>query len=120
MLTDPQTVTLNSVAVTLPRTSVGENTATYTKDDGTVGLRVSHRKSKGKITTMIRLDTTDVAADPLLAGINREAKTAVWLVIDRPTVGVPISAQLDKAKGLLGALSASSYALLTKVLGGES
>jgi hypothetical protein len=124
MLADPQTVTIGGSTYTLPRTGTGENTATYTKDDGTVSLRVSHRKSNGgrekRVQTLIRLDTTDIAADPLQAGINREATVKVWLVIDRPTVGVSLTSAVDKAKGLLGALSATSYALLTKITGGES
>lgn len=120
MLSDPQSVTLNSVATSLPRVSTGENKSTYQKDDGFVKLQVSHQPNKTKVRRMVRLDTVDVAADPLLAGVNREVPFGVWLVIESPTVGLSLATQKDKVTGLLTALTASSGALLTKVLGGES
>jgi hypothetical protein len=120
MLTDPQSVTIGGTAISLPRTGVGDGTANYTKDDGNVALKVSHRKVRGRVQTLIRLDQVKVAADPLLAGVNREAKAATWLVIDRPTVGFTITEQADLVKGLNNALSASTFALLTRLLAGES
>lgn len=119
-LSDPQSVTLNSIATSLPRVSVSENASKYQKDDGFVKLTVSHQPTKSKVRHMARLDTIDVAADPLLAGVNREVPFAVYLVIESPTVGLSLATQKDKVNGLLTALTASSGALLTKVLGGES
>jgi hypothetical protein len=43
---DPQSVTINAVAQSLPRVSTGNNESTYLKDDGTVKL--SFRHSYGK------------------------------------------------------------------------
>ena len=123
-LADPMSITLNSVAVSLPKTSMVESRSVYTKDDGTVSLSVSHQDvGKGntaKKRTVIRLDTVDIAADPLVAGINREAPFEVYCVIVRPKVGITLAAQKDKVKGLLTAVTASSDAVLTKILGGES
>jgi hypothetical protein len=119
-LTDPQSVTLNSVATSLPRVSVNDFSSRYQKDDGFVKLQISHQPNKTKTRRMVRLDTIDVAADPLLAGVNREVPFAVYLVIESPTVGLSLATQKDKVNGLLTALTASSGALLTKVLGGES
>lgn len=123
-LSDPISITLNSTAVSLPKTSMVESRSSYTKDDGTVKVTVSHqdvgRNSTAKTRSVIRLDTTDVAADPLLAGVNREAPFEAYLVIVRPKVGITLAAQKDKVKGLLTLITASSDAVLTKVLGGES
>jgi len=119
-LSDPQSLTLNSVAVTLPRVSTGENKSTYQKDDGFVKLSVSHTPSRTNTRRVVRLDTTDVAADPLLAGVNREVPFSAYLVIVSPTVGLSLASQKDKVLGLTTALTASSGALLTKILGGES
>jgi hypothetical protein len=119
-LSDPQSVTLNSVATSLPRVSTGENQARYQKDDGFVKLSISHSPSKTNTRRVIRLDTTDVAADPLLAGVNREVPFGVYMVIVSPNVGLSLASQKDKVLGLTTALTASSGALLTKILGGES
>lgn len=119
-LSDPQSVTLNSVATSLPRVSTGENKSVYQKDDGFVKLTISHAPSRTSTRRVVRLDTTDVAADPLLAGVNREVPFAAYLVIVSPNVGLSLATQKDKVLGLTTALTASSGALLTKVLGGES
>lgn len=119
-LSDPQSVTLNSVATSLPRVSTGENKSTYQKDDGFVKLSVAHTPSRATTRRVVRLDTTDVAADPLLAGVNREVPFSAYLVIVSPNVGLTLAAQKDKVLGLTTALTASSGALLTKILGGES
>lgn len=119
-LSDPQSVTLNSVATSLPRVSTGENKSVYQKDDGFVKLTIQHNPSKTTTRRVIRLDTTDVAADPLLAGVNREVPFSAYLVIVAPNVGLSIASQKDKTTSLLTAVTASSGALLTKILGGES
>ncbi len=119
-LSDPQSVTLATVATSLPRVSTGEFKSIYQKDDGLVKLSISHAPSRKETRRVIRLDTTDVAADPLMAGVNREVPFAAYLVIVSPNVGLSLATQKDKVSGLLTACTASSGALLTKVLGGES
>lgn len=123
-LADPLSITLNAVAVSLPKTNMVESRSQYTKDDGTVKITASHQEVgknlNAKTRSVIRLDTVDIAADPLVAGINREAPFEAYLVIVRPKVGITLAAQKDKVKGLLTLLTASSDAVLTKILGGES
>jgi hypothetical protein len=120
-LTDPISITLNSVATSLPKTSMVESKSTYTKDDGLVKITVAHQEvGKTKTRRVIRLDTTDVAADPLLAGVNREVPFEAYLVIVAPRVGLTLAAQKDKVTSLLTYVTASSGAVLTKILGGES
>jgi len=123
-LSDPISITIGAGTHSLPKTAMVEARSTYTKDDGTVKFTVSHqdvgRGANAKIRTVARLDTVDIAADPLQAGINREAPFEVYTVIVRPKVGVTLAAQKDKVKGLIGTLTASTDAVLTKILGGES
>lgn len=64
MLADPQSVTINAVAQTLPAVARGVNTSTYRKDDQTVGLSVSHQYGKRTRRT-VRLDYSKIVADPL-------------------------------------------------------
>lgn len=121
MLADPQSVTLNSVATSLPKVAAGEFLGIYRKDDGTVQLDVAHTPSgKTKWRRKIGLNTTDISPDPFQPSLNREIPFKVYLVVEAPTAGIALAAQKDKVMGLLNSLTASSGALLTKFLGGES
>jgi hypothetical protein len=119
-LSDPQSITLNSVANSLPKVSVGDMKSTYQKDDATVKLSVQHNVGKTTTRRVVRLDTTTIAADPLLPDVNRVVPFAAYLVVVSPNVGMSLATQKDAVKGLITQLTASSDAVLTKVLGGES
>lgn len=117
---DPQTVTINAVAQTLPRISSGESSGVFQKDDASVKLTVSHKKVGSRSSRMIRLDHTKTAADPLLAGVNVQARFGVWLVADVPATGYTIAEQKQIVDALVAYLSASSGARATQLLGGEN
>lgn len=119
MFTDPQTVTVNAVAQTMPRTSMGQNQGVFSKDDGTIGLQFSHLLGK-RNRRQIRLNFRKVAADPLLAGVNKEYTGTVYLVIDHPPVGFTNTELKQYVDAFTAYLTASSGANVTKVLGGES
>jgi len=118
MFSDPQTVTINAVAQTLPRTGSGPSSGTFTKDDGTVKLSVSHAYGK-RNRRQIRVDHRKVAADPLSTGFNKEYSMSAYLVIDVPTVGYTIAEQKQIVDGLTAYLTASTGARATQLLGGE-
>jgi hypothetical protein len=119
MLADPQSVTINAVANSLPAISRGVNTSTYQKDDGNVVLAISH--SYGKRTRRsIRLDHSKVAADPLISSQNIKYSMSAYLVIDVPPTGYTVTEAKQIVDGLLAYLTASSGAKVTSVLGGES
>jgi len=120
MFTDPQSVTINAVANTLPRTSFGTNAGTFTKDDGLVKLAISHSTSGKRSRRLVRLDHAKIAADPLTAGVNVKAQMAVYLVCDVPETGYTLAEQKQIVDGLTAFLTASSGANVTKILGGES
>jgi hypothetical protein len=116
---DPQSVTINAVAQTLARTSSDHNAGTFKKDDGLVGMNISH--SYGKPTRrLIRLDHAKIAADPLLAGVNAKFSMSVQLVVDAPTVGYTVAEAKQIVDALTGYLTASSGAKVTQLLGGEN
>lgn len=116
---DPQSVTINAVAQSLPRTSNGSDSGVFTKDDGSVKLTVSH--SYGKRTRrMLRIDHRKVAADPFTTGLNVEYSTAVYIVVDVPKVGYTIAEQKQIVDALTAYLTASSGAKVTQLLGGEN
>ncbi len=119
MFSDPQSVTINAVANSLPRISSGTLSGTYQKDDGLVKLSISHSVGK-RSRHFIRLDHSKVAADPLLAGVNVKASAGVWMVIDVPETGYSIAEQKQVVDALVAFLTASTGANVTKLLGNES
>lgn len=115
---DPQSVTINAVAQTLPRTSSGSNAGAFTKDDGNVKLTVSHAYGK-RSRRMIRLDHRKIAPDPLVPATNVPFSMSVHVVVDTPVWGYTPAEAKQIVDALTGYLTASSGARVTQLLGGE-
>lgn len=120
MLADPQSVTINTVAISLPRTGTTANGGTFRSADGLVGLTVSHSRQGKRTRHLIKLDHAKIAADPLLAGVNVKANVTTHLVIDVPETGYTATEAKQVVDGLTALLTASSGAIITKALGNES
>lgn len=116
---DPQSVTINAVAVSLPRTSSDHNAGSFNDSTGLVRLTVSHQYGK-RTRRQIRLDHAKVAADPLLANTNAKYNMSVQLVIDTPQVGYTVAEAKQVGDALVAYLTASTGARLTQLLGGEN
>lgn len=86
MLADPQSVTINAVAKTLPRVSLGPTEAHYRVDDGTVELITKQNVSTKRFRREVRLQIKKIAADPLTA-VNSEVSTSLYVVVDEPKSG---------------------------------
>lgn len=119
MLTDPQSVTINAVATSLPRTSTEKDAAAYKSSDGLVKLSISHQYGK-RVRHMVRLDQAKIAADPYSVGQSIPASMSAYIVIDVPLVGFTPTEQKYVADALTGYLAASSGAVVAKILGGEN
>jgi len=94
MLSDPQSITVNSVAQSMPRVSTGGTKSTYQKADLTYTLNVSHTTAKDRIRSMARIDQRAIVPDPLTA-VNDYETLSVYVVIDRPLAGFS-STQVDQ------------------------
>ena len=118
MFTDPQSVTYNSVAKSLPRTETTGTSSSYTNEDGTFTLQVSHQETKnGRLRHLVRLDQNKVAEDPFVAGISREAGASAQFVIDEPSGGQYTNAEvLLLCKALTGWMTDANVA---KVIAAE-
>lgn len=116
---DPQSVTINAVAVSLPRTSSGVNTGEFTSSDGMVKLTVAHSYGKRNRRT-IRLNHAKVAPDPLVSSTNIKYSMSCYLVIDTPITGYTVTEAKQVADALLAYLTASSGSKVTQLLGGEN
>lgn len=116
---DPQSVTINSIAVSLPRTGSGVNTGQFTSNDGLTKLSVSHQYGK-RNRRQIRLDVRKIAADPLTSGQNNEYSMSAYLVVDLPKVGYSVTEAKQVVDALVAYLTATSGSKVTSLLGGEN
>jgi len=116
---DPQTVTISAVPITLPRTSVDKDESEYTSGDGLVKLLVSHEYGK-RSRRMIRIDHSKLTTDPFRPSENVKVGMSNYVVFDLPAAGYTTAEALAVWVGFNTALTASSNALISKVLGGES
>lgn len=116
MLADPQSVTINAVAVSLPRTQQGPTVNTYTSADAKTVMTTKQNITSARFRREVRLAQTKIAADPISA-VNKESGVSVYFVVDEPRTGVfsdiEIGYLIDALKTWL---SSANY---NKVLGGE-
>jgi len=116
---DPQTMDVAGTAVALPRTGSGINSGTFSTNDGTAKLSVSHTYAK-RTRRVIRVDLNKVAADPFVAGNSNSVSMSTYVVIDAPKQGFTAAEQVSAVASLAKLLTASTNAQLTKLVGGEN
>jgi hypothetical protein len=116
MFADPQSVTVNAVAESMPRISTGDRTSTYRTSDGEFKLLISHSEGSRNRRT-VRLTQEIVAEDPFTTGTNRSYVQHAYVVLDAPKVGFTITQQDNLAQGLVDYLSDAN---IDKVIAGES
>lgn len=119
MFADPQSVTINGTATSLPRVGNGPSSAGYQSVDGLVRELVSHQDGK-RFRRLIKLSQDKISADALVPSQNSRSSMSVQLVIDHPKNGFTNAEVKYLVDALLAQLSATSGALITKVIGGES
>lgn len=118
MFSDPQSVTVNAVAQSLPRIGSSLNSGIYQKDDGSYVLTLSH--SKGKRTLhKLRLDTTKVITDPFASDRSLPVGASILLTLDAPPVGYTNAELINLFVSVADWLKASTNANTIKLVGGE-
>lgn len=118
MFTDPQSVTINAVAQTLPRTGLSTTVGTFTKDDGNVELVIGKAVGK-RIRRTVRLNFRKIAPDAFQSDMNTSYSMSCYLVVDVPPVGFTVAEQKYVVDALVAYLTASTGARVTQLLGGE-
>jgi len=117
MYADPQSVTVNAVAVSLPRqgSSTPDRLGHFVNSDGTFTFDVRQNTTSNRFRREVRLTQKKIAADPISA-INKEISTSVMIVVDEPRWGFT-----DTELGYLTAalITWFSNANRDKLLGGE-
>jgi len=117
MFTEPQTVTVNAVAKSLPRTAIGNLEGAFQSRADGLKLRISHVEGKRNRRT-VRLDSTKTAADPLLDGVSKQYSMSAIFTVDSPLVGYSDTEVMQIMQALIDWLDVPAN--LTKVVGGES
>lgn len=117
--TDPEPITIAGTALTLPRISVEKNASTYQTGDGLVKLTASHNYGR-RIRRMLRIDHAKTAPDPYLTTKTDPVSMSCYIVFDLPTFGYTNQQAKDVYVGFNTLYTATSHALIDKVLGGES
>jgi hypothetical protein len=119
-LADPQSVNIGG-AISLPSVAGGgPNSTVYTSADGTVSMTVNQSIGKDTINTMVRVDKTVIAADPISTA-NKSLTGSVWFVFKFPIKNFGFS-EADKIAiytGLSGQLTASTNAVLKQILAAQ-
>jgi len=117
-LTDPQSITIDGVTSTLPRTGSSLTAGAFRNSDGSVVMNVSHTYGK-RTRRVVRIDHSKIAADPLTAD-NVRYSMSTYVVVDTPVDGYTVAEQQDVVDALVAFLAANSGAVVAQVLGGES
>lgn len=115
-LPDPMSLTLGG-AQSLPKIIDDGLKSQYLTADNLLTETVSHQVGS-KRRTMIRLDQTKVAADPLTA-VQKSLVGSTYVVFEFPLWGFSTADKIAQFTAISGQLTASTNALLTRIINGE-
>lgn len=115
MFADPQSVTINGVATSLPRVLSDNGVGEFVSADGLTKFTVKQNKSAKRFRREVRLSVTKTSPNPYTA-ILQDVSTSVYLVIDEPVWGFT-DVELDYYKDALVAWAVDANT--NKLLGGE-
>lgn len=116
---DPLSVTISGVTTPLPRVSVGDDTSEYQSADGLIVVSASHNYGK-RTRRLLRIDTSKITTDPFKPAENVKVGMSNYLVFDLPPAGYTAAEALAVYNGFKTLFTASTDAMITKLLGGES
>jgi len=117
--TDPQTVTISAVTSPLPRTSVEGDETIYSSADGLIQMLASHDYGK-RNRHLLRINHSKLTADPFIPADNVKVSMSCYIVFDVPPAGYTTTEQLAVYTGFKNQFTASTDALISKLLAGES
>ncbi len=116
---DPQTITVNAIARTLPRFLSGTTTGTFISADTISQLTIdpSGTRTRRSNKASFRENVSVVDAS---TGLTRTESHSITFISNRPLLGVSDTVAEQLAAGLITWLTASSNANLKKLLAGEN
>nr|UJQ85710.1 MAG: hypothetical protein 2 [Leviviridae sp.] len=122
--TDPLSITISAATSSLPRTGDAPGSgdgSVYRSGDGLIVLTASHEIVRGnRARRVLRVDTSKMTADPFKPAENVKVSMSNYMVFDIPPAGYTPTEALAVYTGFKTLFSASSDAMIVKLLGGES
>jgi hypothetical protein len=116
---DPLSVTISAVTVPLPRTSQSGDETIYQSSDGLWQVLASHDSGK-RNRHLLRFNHSKLAPDPFRPADNVKVSMSNYIVFDVPPTGYSNAEQLAVYTGFKTLYTATSDALITKLIAGES
>lgn len=122
MLTDPQKFKeVAGAEVEAARVSAGDFKSVYATSDGLTKLTISTQEtSSNRKRHVLRIDCTKIATDTYDESRKMDTSISTYVVIDRPQNGFTAEEAKKLVEGVVGLLSASTYSVTKKLIGGES
>jgi hypothetical protein len=117
---DPTTMTNTAIAVVLNKLGNGANgTNVLASTDGNDELTLRHTRTKnGRLINNAQYKRTKLVSDPYLTGVSRDQNCMVNITVNSDK-GITVAERKENVLALVNALTASSNALLLKLLGFE-
>jgi hypothetical protein len=121
-LTDPQKFKeVAGTEVEAPRVATGDHKSVYASSDGLNVLTVSTSETGGgRYRHLVRIDTKKLTTNPYEETKKQYVSMSTYVVVDRPEAGFTVTEALKAVEGLVGLLSASTYTVTKKAIGGEN
>lgn len=117
--TDPLSITVSGTTSALPRISVGDDESEYASGDGLIRVQASHDYGK-RTRRLLRVDASKLSPDPYKPAENVKVSMSHYIVFDLPPAGYTAAEALAVFTGFRTLYSATSDAMISKLLGGES
>jgi len=120
MLTDPQSVTIDGVAISMPLINNQGNTSLYRSSDGTKRLKIGYTEQNRNTRFLIRYEEDTIADNPIgVADSNTKVTSVVQMLFDVPNFGVTDDRVVKIIAGLKTWLTTTSGGIAERVLGNE-
>lgn len=116
---DPQSVTIAGTAISLPRVGQGVSSGSFSSNDSSTILTISHQANK-RYRRTVRITTNKVVPDALQPSVNTPVSASVYIVGDFPKMGFSVTEQVALVASLTKWLSDTTNANTTRLIGGES
>jgi len=117
--TDPQSITIAGVTSSLPRVSSGKYTSEYVDANGLIKLSAAHTFGKRE-RSVLRLDHSKITTDPFIPSQNVKVSMSNYIVFDVPPAGYTNAQQLEVYTGFRALFTASTDAIIQKLIANES
>jgi hypothetical protein len=116
---DPQTITINAVAIPLNRINSGSSKGQFIATDGQTRMELDPKNGNRK-SRVARLYQQKTTADPLVASTNVRVGDMLSFAVNLPSEGYTEAEILLQATGFITWLTANTNANLKKLIAGEN